>query len=85
MSPQKHLKVSWITPLKSVLGHILGGTYTVLSSHTAMPVKSLQKRLILLAWPAAAERKLLTEQAERSGKPANIIERMVAGRLHKVQ
>lgn len=37
------------------------------------------------ARPAAAERKLLTEQAERSGKPANIIERMVAGRLHKVQ
>lgn len=27
---------------------------------------------------------MLTEQAERSGKPANIIERMVAGRLHKV-
>ena len=27
---------------------------------------------------------MLTEQAERSGKPANIIERMIAGRLHKV-
>ena len=37
------------------------------------------------AQSAAAERKLLTEQAERSGKPANIIDRMVAGRLHKVQ
>ena len=33
----------------------------------------------------AAERKLLTEQAEKSGKPANIIDRMVAGRLHKVK
>ena len=31
-----------------------------------------------------AEKRVLTEQAERSGKPANIIERMVAGRLHKV-
>lgn len=33
---------------------------------------------------ATAEKRVLTEQAERSGKPANIIERMVAGRLHKV-
>ena len=38
-----------------------------------------------LALLAAAERKLLTEQAERSGKPANVIERMVGGRLHKVR
>ncbi|GAB4823613.1 hypothetical protein N2152v2_010659 [Parachlorella kessleri] len=31
----------------------------------------------------AAERALLTEQALKSGKPANIVERMVAGRLGK--
>jgi len=30
-----------------------------------------------------AERKILTAQAENSGKPANIIEKMVSGRLRK--
>jgi translation elongation factor EF-Ts len=33
---------------------------------------------------SAAEKAVLVEQARKSGKPANIIERMVAGRMHKV-
>lgn len=32
----------------------------------------------------AAERNILREQALKLGKPANIVDRMVSGRLHKV-
>lgn len=33
---------------------------------------------------AAAEREVLRAQAAKSGKPANIIEKMITGRLKKV-
>ena len=38
-----------------------------------------------LTYGCAAEKQILREQAERSGKPAIIIDRMIAGRLHKVR
>jgi elongation factor Ts len=43
----------------------------------AVEVKSLDKALI------ERERAVLTEQAKDSGKPANVIEKMVEGRLRK--
>lgn len=33
---------------------------------------------------SAAEKAVQLEQAGKTGKPANIVERMVAGRMHKV-
>ncbi len=39
---------------------------------------------MLIAVEPAAERDILREQAKKTNKPANIIEKMIGGRLNKV-